>query len=449
MSNSWWTEDGANVINSTLEPHNNGSMDISPCDFNYIPTVYEYDEALGNYHTAMLVVGGVATLLLYALFLEQVVFTRRNASKVYRRHINWITSVYPFMTLMSVISVVVPRADHICTAVKVTYMSIGISHFTDLTTLMFGNEKVMLARLSETQFNLKVGPACWCCLCFPSPLVTRRLLRVVRWLLWQMPYTQAIYFIMSILLITANTDRRGQLNPNASYLWLNILNFFSFLGGVYALQILAFVCRGHLDHYRYNKKSFSVKTLVLVTKLQSFILDILYLYDVFPCSSFFITPRVFKLTVENTIYLMEMLILGPFAYWQYHSLEFLDTSLTDEGDRRQTKDQSISTVSKLSEAEGYTEARKHHPKSQIGDPAHTWRSNVLTPRGEEEEKEEDVVVQPYHTTIGPQVRPREEASLGSCDHEGRHSVFLDLSLVVSQEPDSSYCRSRPAEGNSA
>ncbi|KAK3853894.1 hypothetical protein Pcinc_039588 [Petrolisthes cinctipes] len=143
------------------------------CNNSYIPNTAEYMEALGPYGASVMVIGGLISVGLYVLFFEQVFFTQTNAHRIYRRHIFWIASVYPLMAALSVLSLLVPRANDICTAVKITYMSVGISHFTDLTLLMFGGEEVLLQTMAESRLNLQVGPSCCCCLCLPSPPVSK------------------------------------------------------------------------------------------------------------------------------------------------------------------------------------------------------------------------------------------------------------------------------------
>ncbi|XP_063604222.1 organic solute transporter subunit alpha-like isoform X1 [Penaeus indicus] len=345
-----WEIPGPNM--TTIQ--NDTSYSVS-CNYDYIPTISETSEALGDFGVAMLTTGVILTLALYGLFAEQVYYTYTTCHKVFRRHIIWITSVYPFMTMMSVIATAIPRADSLCTAVKVTYMSIGISHFTDLTTSMFGSEKAMLAYLEGRSLNLQVGPCCCCLRCLPSPPVNKIRIRIVRWLLWQMPYTQAIYFILTLLWSVAESESDGTVDPNENYLWLNTLNFTSFISGVYALQIMAAAGTVPLEDYNYNRKAFSVKTLVLVTKMQSFIFDIMATYNAFPCIGPYISPRVYKQTVENCIYLVEMLILGPYTYWQYHNEAFMTANPKEPRQfcaRDSPKEVAVSTISKSFQAEG-------------------------------------------------------------------------------------------------
>ncbi|XP_071550114.1 organic solute transporter subunit alpha-like isoform X4 [Panulirus ornatus] len=253
---------------------------VIKCNNSYVPTTTEYLNVLGPYGTLLLSIGGLITVILYLLFFDQVYFTTVHAHPVYRRHISWIASVYPFMTLMSVVSVAVPRAHNICTAAKVTYMSVGISHFTDLTVLMFGSEEVMIAKTEGERLKLNVGPLCCCCSCLPSPPVGRFPLRVVMFLSSQLPFTQAAYYLAVLILLSADNITIG------------------------------------------NKKSISMRTLVLVTNLQSLIFNIMANYNAFPCIPPYIPPQVYKQTVENLVYILEMMVLGTFTFWQYRNDQF-------------------------------------------------------------------------------------------------------------------------------
>ncbi|RXG59916.1 hypothetical protein Avbf_12956 [Armadillidium vulgare] len=52
----------------------------------------------------LFVIAGCGTcILLYCLFVEQVVFAAQCAHHVYRNSLIWIASVYPFMTLMTLV----------------------------------------------------------------------------------------------------------------------------------------------------------------------------------------------------------------------------------------------------------------------------------------------------------------------------------------------------------
>lgn len=341
---------------SSVDWHNE-SFNPTRCNNSYVPTQEEYREALGGFWMPLVTAGALITIGLYILFFEQVFYSNAGAHRVFRRHIYWIGSVYPFMTLMSLVSLLVPKAHNICTAAKIIYMSIGISHFGDLTVLMFGSEEVMLAKTEGSKLNLQVGPTCCCCKCLPSPDVSKFNIRLVLWLCDQMPFTQAAYYLALLVLIAGNMATLGNVDPNGVFLWLNLFNFASFMGGLYGLQILLYFSKGHLEFYNYKGKSTSVKILILITNLQSFIFDIMGNYNAFPCVAPYLSPAVYKITIVNSLYIFEMMVLGSYTYWQYHSHEFLKPNPADVEDLHKAEGDTVSVTTSITivgDAEGGT-----------------------------------------------------------------------------------------------
>ncbi|XP_063845098.1 organic solute transporter alpha-like protein isoform X1 [Scylla paramamosain] len=323
-----WSE-GVTRGNGTTGDANDSGGDEITCHHNHIPTVAEYSKAMGIYHTVLVSVAACTALLLYLLYALQVHHTLLHVHNAFRKHVLWITMSCPFMSLMAVVEVLVPRAHKVCKALKVTYLSLTLSHFMDLTIALFANEEAMLAKLSDKQINLHVGPLCCCCLCLPSPAVTKTRLRWVRWVLWQMPYTQVVYFVVEIIWTIANTDHFGRLVSNFNTVWITLLRFVTIIAGIYGLNILLALTRHALDHYGYQRKSFSLKVLVLATQLQSFFLDVLSSFSVFPCLSPYIPSKVFGQTLESGLYIPEMLLIGLYTWRTYANLQ-LETTTKDQ-----------------------------------------------------------------------------------------------------------------------
>ncbi|XP_018014813.1 organic solute transporter alpha-like protein isoform X2 [Hyalella azteca] len=268
---------------------------------NYIPTVTEYSNALGAYGIVFLTIGSVATVLLYGLCIHQAWFTYLHAHKVFRRHIYWLISIYPMVTLMSTLALIVPRSHHICSGVKITYMCVGIGHFADLTILMFGGENKMLEAVENRKLDLSVLPLCCCLPCLPKPVISRMRLRVLKWMIWQMKFTQAIYYFFNVYARFSLQDSSGIVSSNTTALVLTVLNFVSFLSGVYALNIMERLVRQVLpEPGRYRIGNFGG----------------------FPCLGEFITPVVYENTLENSLLIVEMLVFGFFSYLMYSKPEF-------------------------------------------------------------------------------------------------------------------------------
>lgn len=353
----------------TMDDANNSTSCYGE-SMNYIPTVAEYREAAGGYGTAFVVIGSLTTALLYLLFIQQSYFTFSHSHKVFRRHIYWLISIYPLVTLMSTVSVVIPRAHQLCTAIKVVYMSIGAGHFADLTLLMYGSENKMLYDLRDSKIQLNLMPLCCFFPCLPTPPISRLRVALLKWMIWQMKWTQALYYIMLYILTISMQYSDGTVSQRSSFLWLTLLNFVSFLSGVYALNIMGALSNVKLLRFRYKAKCLAVKLLILTIKMQGFVFDVLGLLGVFPCLGPMITPVVYQNSLENFIFLVEMIIFGLFSYFMYRLPEFRkwEEPVIPTIQAKENQDLAVASVNQATELNeqatktdpGHNEATKTH-----------------------------------------------------------------------------------------
>ncbi|XP_069950475.1 organic solute transporter subunit alpha-like isoform X2 [Cherax quadricarinatus] len=296
--------------------------DSEGCIYGYVPTIPEYIEALGQYTTAVHTVGGLITLAFLIFYCEHIIFTYRNTHTVYRRHINWIACFYPVGALMTSLALIVPRAHDACTAIKMIFFSLGARHFLDLTVVMFGCEKAMLARLKDAYIDYHVG-ILRCCLCIPYRSINKTRLRVLKWMLWQYPYSQTIYFFLEIYCTAAESDRQGLILFNYWYLVLEVFNALTFLSALYALTVLGHLVRDHLGEFGFKRKYGTMLVLLIVLKTTELVITVLGNYDVFPCYPPYINSMVYSHTVLNLAHLLVLTIFGALEYWEYHTEEFL------------------------------------------------------------------------------------------------------------------------------
>lgn len=292
------------------------------CEHGYIPTIPQYREALGSFATAIQTVAALITAALLIFFIEHIIFTYKNYHSSYRRHVNWIACFYPFAAFMSLLALVVPRAYNICTAFKLVFFSLGISHFTDLTVTMFGCEKAMLSKLNDATFKLSVG-IFQCCPWLPRPKISKVRVRFVKWMLWQMPYTQIVYYFFEIYWTTAESDDNGRIVLSYAYLALDIFNAISFLTAMYALAVLSQLVKDALQAFNYRRKSLTLLILLGFLKVPTLCITIVGNYDILPCRSPYFNSTVYAHTVVSLMHLAIVTLFGCLEYWQYHTLEFL------------------------------------------------------------------------------------------------------------------------------
>ncbi|RXG52458.1 hypothetical protein Avbf_17845 [Armadillidium vulgare] len=126
---------------------------------------------------------------------------------------------------------------------------------------------------------------------------------------------------MVMILQAANQVVIGSLDPAGTYFWLDSFSVTSSLMGVYFLNVLSSASFDYLKRYNYSRLSFVMSALILLTKFQSLLFSILAYYGAFPCIPP-ISHYVYKETVENCFYIIEMLIFGLYSYRIYRKIPF-------------------------------------------------------------------------------------------------------------------------------
>ncbi|KAL7638943.1 UNVERIFIED_CONTAM: hypothetical protein RMT77_010477 [Armadillidium vulgare] len=296
-----------NLVNQTL------------CEW-YLPTVRQTPLGLGNIGIALWVLGFVITFILMLLFAKQGYFIYKTAHKVYRLHLYFITSVYVIIAMLTSVGSGIPRAHAICSGIKDVYMCIGIGHFMDLTIVMYGSEKVMAYYCRDKVVNLRSILVCKCFICIPRCKVKKRSITILKWLIWQMKWTQAVYYFLRLIINKSTENTLGVSDPYGVQLWyLLSLNLLSFITGVAALLLVRSLVVDDLqERYNYNIKAKIVRFTILTTKLQRLIFDILEASDVFPCFPPYVSQKFYKNVLKDFIYLIEVLILGLMTYFVYN-----------------------------------------------------------------------------------------------------------------------------------
>ncbi|KAK3853007.1 hypothetical protein Pcinc_040431 [Petrolisthes cinctipes] len=252
------------------------------CVHGYIPTVSQYMEGLGKYGTAITAVVRSSRWYLWcstwSIFSSPIGTATRfsvGTSTGLLASIRWGPSCLFWLCWCLALMTFAPRQTCILLP--------GHQSLTDLTVTMFGCEKAMLAKLTETRFTLHVGLLRWCPF-IPSPRVTKIRLRLVKWSLWQLPYTQCLFYFFQIYWTTAETDNYGRFSLNYAYLVLDVVDAVSFLMAMYAFAVLAKLVGDQLHNFNYKRKSATMLLVLVILKVPQLVIRILGNYDFFPLS---------------------------------------------------------------------------------------------------------------------------------------------------------------------
>lgn len=120
-------------------------------DNDRLPTIDEFNSGLGDYAIGLYVYSGVtvATLalqfgFLVGHFINNVPYERFSSTI-------WVNSVFLVVSIMSLVSVVLPATTKFVWFVYQIYVTIAMGQFVDLTMSWYGGEAGMLMKIGEEE----------------------------------------------------------------------------------------------------------------------------------------------------------------------------------------------------------------------------------------------------------------------------------------------------------
>ena len=135
------------------------------------------------------------------------------------------------MSFLAEMVILIPRAAAICDSVKQMFIPFIMMHFIDLTLDLKGGQSIALEDLvvSNTSVTLCVPPCCCVGLCFKNVTYSKKKLRVIKALVYQMPLVQLLILMVIVLLTEAEVIDRGSVSAQQSRISVAALmsSFFS------------------------------------------------------------------------------------------------------------------------------------------------------------------------------------------------------------------------------
>ncbi|XP_043197148.1 organic solute transporter subunit alpha-like [Amphibalanus amphitrite] len=274
-------------------------------------------EDLGGYAIALWTIASVIVVILLLLMVRTTLYVNKAAPKHWRRKIVWISSIYPFVCLMCLCSLIVPGANTLLSDVGIIFISIGVSKFVDLCMMYFGGESSLLLAVGQIDVPLAARPLCCCCRpCCPSVAMSKHHLKTMKMLVYQLPFTQSAYCLIYSYLFIANVTSPGQIAFNDAYIYLTVFNMVSTLSAMYGLSMFLQVTKGNLQHYHFMAKAVVMKLTLIFVKFQDIIFTISINYGGVS-STKHMPPLVYGFYIRDIVVLLEMFMLGLLAHRLY------------------------------------------------------------------------------------------------------------------------------------
>ncbi|XP_046632889.1 organic solute transporter subunit alpha-like [Daphnia pulicaria] len=286
------------------------------------PNVLQHLEALGYYGWISTITFGVTTLILVALFIANVAGFIRHSPPHRRLLLCWVTSFPMIISFLALMTLLIPRAGNLCDTVKQIFMPFTMMHFVDLTLNFKGGQSAALEDLlqSNTPMSLCLPPCCCVGLCVRQLDYTKKRLRVLKSLVYQMPLVQLAIIVLIVLLTEAEVIRRDK-GPDGVFIFLNVLNIFCFCLAMWAFNIITRSFAPQLTAINFLYKAQLVGLGIMLMKLQNFVLVILSVSGVVPCIPPVTSRIVLQKTIDASLTLFEAFILGILTFIEYRKLD--------------------------------------------------------------------------------------------------------------------------------
>ncbi|KAJ0176057.1 hypothetical protein K1T71_008231 [Dendrolimus kikuchii] len=288
-----------NHVNTTVLCH---SYSVQP-DFNtYITALQSYAWVIWSSELVVL----LAICLLY-------VITMKSALKHWRHNVDNVAvvlAVYPVVAAAAFLATILPRARILTEAIEQQAVMVAMYYLFCMIIADFGGFEQLERRAAGARLETRVPPCCcWPCCFIPQPNIQKRNLKLLRYLVLQMPVIQGLIYIL-ILILWAES----MMLYHRCFVYIQPFIIASILTGVWGM-IMTVRTAGSLG-CNARPRFFAVQLTLLIVKLQSgfakVLPEIVHLPCVLP-----LNPSVFVNMINNAIMILEMLLLTILAWRLY------------------------------------------------------------------------------------------------------------------------------------
>lgn len=290
-----------NEINSTLLCHT----------YSNYPDFGTYYSALNPYVWALWSCGLVILITICILYC----ITIRSAMKHWREfigHVAVILSVYPIVSSMAFISIIVPRFRIPGEAIAQQIVTIALYQFFRLIIAECGGVEQLVRSTSDVNLETRVPPCCcWPCCIIPRPKIRKETLTWLNYLVLQMPIIQAIIYIMILAVWAEDFDLYSR-----NFIYFQPFVAASILPAMWGV----IMCVRTVSTIGYNPRQrfLTVQLVLIIVKLQVGLTKSLAEVINVPCLVK-LHPVVFASMIQNCIMMVEMLIISICAWRLYRT----------------------------------------------------------------------------------------------------------------------------------
>ena len=292
------------------------------------PTIEEF--ILGVKGNGAMILYACSSAATFILMIQFFIMLKKILESVPNSRVKqtiWIHSVYLAVSLMTLLSIIMPKSSVLTWAIYRIYCGIAINKFVNLIMTWNNGDSAVIAHSDGKTINLRKPPCCFCLCCPIKAEMNKAKLKLIRWSVHQMPFSQSILLFLTISLDLAGYIRYDDMSFDGGNLYLEVLIMVSFFTAMWGLFILFHITERYslLREKNFTIKAALLKVLLVLVNVQTFIIDILTFTGVIGCNIHM--SRVANgAVVKDVMTLIESFALGSLCFVFTFNDSFLETS---------------------------------------------------------------------------------------------------------------------------
>ncbi|KAM6900257.1 organic solute transporter subunit alpha [Xenentodon cancila] len=264
--------------------HNESNQTIHPSCTGKPPFAIEIIHQLDIFgiilYSALTFMASVSMLV----FIEECIYIYRKVPAHKKSIIIWVNGAAPIIGTMSCLGMWIPKAIMFTDMTSACYFSVVVFKFLIMMLEEVGGDEAFMKREGKHKLKISTGPCCCCCLCLPYVAITRRTLFLLKLGSFQFALLKIVLTILSIVLWTNGSFDLSDLKITGAAIWINPFLGFLTIIALWPVAIMFIHLRTTLRTLKIIPKYAMYQLVLILSQLQSAIINILALNGTIACS---------------------------------------------------------------------------------------------------------------------------------------------------------------------
>ncbi|TRY75418.1 hypothetical protein TCAL_16799 [Tigriopus californicus] len=305
------------------------SVNESHCaDSQSYPTLGEYQLGLGSWAIFLYTFSGIAAIILSSEFCLSAWQFEKSVSKNLLFDTLFVNSVYFVVSLLTLSSIVLPKASSFSWALYKIYLGLAMVKFTAIILKLYNDDPKHFVHTITTNsrnitvesksqepedefINMRSPPCCFCLFCPTNVRLTSGKMELIRLAIYQMPYVQALCMYLVISLNLSGYLQYDDESKNPGVVYFQIIETISFVIALWGIFLFLSITNkyqmGNNKHFR--KKALLFRLLLVLINVQGVVIDILAALNIIRCNEN-MSRIAMAAMIKDSCAVFEVFILG-------------------------------------------------------------------------------------------------------------------------------------------